>query len=155
MMLIKGKFVNWVITIWHHGDQPLKSQLPSTPDAGVISTASHRCFCPRHPISSFFSVADGPSGGPVEGGMWLPLGVSEHPAKDSRILQSLNHPTWNGIVHIWKRAPLGSNPPPSTQVMQLSSEHTLPWTREGSFQKTHLSSSCLFPLRPRHRIKGG
>lgn len=83
-MLIKDKFVNWVISIGHHGDQPLKSQVLSVPDAGVIRTASHSClFAPATP-SVLSSVAD--CGGPVVRGECDFLQVSlKHPRLRTRV----------------------------------------------------------------------
>lgn len=148
-------FENWVLPMCHQEDQPWKSKAPSTPDAGVTRTAqSWLPFC-HHPISSF-SVACCPTGGPVVKGEHDFLQVSKHPSYGRQCpAESLNHPTWNGILHVRKRTPPGCYPLPSTQMTQLFSEHTLQWTQEHRLQKAHLSPSSLFPLRPVHRIKGG
>lgn len=152
LMLAHVKFVNWVLSMWYHRTSHEKAKCPLL-IKGSSGLTSHGCLlCPPH-ISSSFSVVGCPTGGPVIKEDCDFLQVSLRTTVPWRVV---NHPTWNGILHVWKRAPFGSNPPPSTQVMQLHFlEHTLQRTQERSLSKgcTFLPAAC-FPLSQYTELKG-
>lgn len=157
MLQLKNKSVNWVPSIWHHRDQPGKSSVHSTPEAGAIRTDQSQLPFPLLP-HQFFLSGWLPTGGPAVKGEcdFLQESLSTRLRTTAlclgtRVAKSF-HLEWH-LVYLEKGS-TWFQPTPCTQVMHLSSEHTLQWTQESSPPKAHLSSSCGFPLRPVHRTKG-
>lgn len=119
MLQLKNKSVNCVPSIYHR-DQPAKSSVHSPPDAGAIRTDQSQLPIPLPPHQFFLLSGWLPTGGPAVKGECDFLQESLSTRVRTTVLclgttESLSHSTWNGILCIWKRAPLGSKPSPAAK----------------------------------------
>lgn len=107
-------------------------------------TAAFSPATPSVPSSQWLAANWGTS---CEGGMWLPPGVSQHQLRTRALClgtaESLSHYLEWHLVYL-EKGPTWFQPTPCTQVMHLSSEHTLQWTQERSPPKAHLSSAVCY-----------